>query len=158
MARKSKLSVSLFTLVACGLAILAAVLFLLPMLRFDGSLLLKAHSFSGFDLAFGADGVEGVNGTKTVAAVLISFILLVLGVLLLAARLIAKKQSKLFGLIAACLFVVAGVLVFFAKADFINVNEISSSSEGYYSTMVGTYFVAISAIAAGAFTALDSVK
>ena len=152
MAKKSSLKVSLFALIACGLAVLAVFMFLLPMIKFEYTTILGKieGDLNGFELAFGKDD------SKVVVAALFSFILLILGIAALAGRLFAKKNAKLFGLVAACLFVVAGLLVFFAKADFVKVNEIGDSFKKYYSLGAGAFLVAIPAIGAGVLTALDS--
>ena len=152
MAKKSSLKVSLFALIACGLAVLAVFMFLLPMLKFEYETILGTvkGDASGFELAFGKDD------SKIIVAALFSFILLILGIAALAGRLFAKKNAKLFGLVAACLFVVAGLLVFLTKADFVKVNEIGDSAKKYYSLGVGAFLVAIPAIGAGVLTALDS--
>ena len=151
---KKKLSVSLFALIACGLAVIALFMFLLPVVKFEYNSILGTikGDLNGFELAFGKDDSE------VIIVDLFAFILLILGLAALAGRLVASKQAKVLGLVSACLFVVAGILVFLSKANFCSANEIADAYKKYYSLGAGAFLFAIPAFGAGALAALDSLK
>lgn len=123
MAKKMKMS-SILTAVAALLGIVAFIMLFLPAIGVKDA----DTTYKGLDIVFGYKGkVLTVEYTVFNFSFmnLLTYILVLAGVVLSVLNLVGKKPSKLLALIAAAAFLVAGIF-FFCSVSFASLNEDAS--------------------------------
>lgn len=167
--KKKSFKLDLFPLIAMGCALLAIIMFLLPVVSINMSDVYTTGSVNGFQAAFGADFElvtkvgsltnKATADGKLVAVDLIAFILIVVGLLAAAFNFFVEcKFEKIIAFVSMGALVVGGILLFFSLGNFISVQEIHESVVKYYSLGAGAIIAAILAFAGAACEAIKMFK
>lgn len=157
----------LFPLIAMGCALVAIIMFFLPFVTYStaGTGVTTSANISGFVAAFAgkfdtiAGSVKIATETKLVAVALIAFILIVVGLLAAAFNFFVEcKFERIIAFVSMGALVAGGILLFFARGNFVSVNEIPDSFAKYYGLGVGAVIAAILAFAGAACEAIKMFK
>ena len=153
MAKKMKIS-SLLTALAAILGVVAIIMLFVPAIgwkNLDGT-------FKGMDVVFGCKGKGTEISTLNFSFMnLLTYILVLAGTVLSLLNVLVKKPSKLFSLIAAVAFLVAGIF-FFCTLSFTSFNDVLTTLPGMFGKDIKSAFeLAAGSIVGGVLSILSAI-
>lgn len=157
MAKKMKIS-SLLTALAAILGVVAIIMLFVPAIGLKDA----DGTYKGMNVVFGLKEKLPVIGTEyTVLNFsfmnLLTYLLVLAGTVLSLLNVLAKKPSKLFSLIAAAAFLVAGIF-FFCTLSFTSFNDdISKVISGLGGDIKSAFKLAAGSIVGGVLSILSAI-